>query len=128
MFPGLVHTPKSIYMSHGTHIGSQMDIIAIVCYAIAFPNGHYVTGESVAVMNVVQQGDRLAIRSNKLYLVSYEESDRSPYFAYWPTGQDPNPLMQALGAQSSEEVQKEISTNHQENITEELSSNIERFR
>lgn len=82
MFPGLLHTPKSVYISQGTHIGSQMDIIAITCYAVAFPNGHHVTGESVAVMNVVQQGDQLAIRSNKLYLVSYDETERSSKFAY----------------------------------------------
>lgn len=47
-----------------------MDIISITSYAITFPNGQFVQGESVAVMTVVKEDTRLYIEFNKLYLVS----------------------------------------------------------
>ncbi|KAI2994125.1 hypothetical protein CBS147346_10685 [Aspergillus niger] len=109
MFPGLVHIPRSIYISRGTHDESAMDIVAATTYAIRFPTGQVVTGESVALLNVVQQGDRLAIRSNRLFL-------------------DPNPLTQALEAQSPEETQKEVNYAHHENVMEELSPQVESLR
>jgi hypothetical protein len=40
MFPGLTHTPRSVYISRGTHPGSEMDIITVTTYAVAFPDGH----------------------------------------------------------------------------------------
>ncbi|KAE8141838.1 hypothetical protein BDV38DRAFT_236528 [Aspergillus pseudotamarii] len=107
LFPGLVHTPKSVYISRGTHAGSEMDIVAITNYAISFPNGQFVTGESVALLNIVQEGNRLAIRSNRLYL-------------------DPNTLMQALEAQSLKGGQKEVNSTHHENVAEETSLHVEK--
>lgn len=79
MFPGLLHTPKSIYISRGTHThtspGSAMDIIFVTNYAVTFPNGQFVSGESVAVLSVVEEGNRLAIMLNKLILVRTNKSD-----------------------------------------------------
>lgn len=69
MFPGLLHTPKSIYISRGTHPGSVMDIISVTNYAVTFPNGQFVSGESVAVLSVAEEGNCLAIKLNKLILV-----------------------------------------------------------
>ncbi|BCS30007.1 nuclear transport factor 2 family protein [Aspergillus puulaauensis] len=103
MFPGLLHTPKSIYISRGTHThpGSAMDIISVTNYAVTFPNGQFVSGESVAVLSVVKEGNRLAIMLNKLIL-------------------DPNPLMEALAAQSSGAGDKACSSSHHENVAEDI--------
>ncbi|GIJ88146.1 hypothetical protein Asppvi_007063 [Aspergillus pseudoviridinutans] len=77
-FPGLNHVPAKVYL----HRAQGLDVAVITAYEITFPGGYHVAGESVAMLEFVEQNGRLLLASNRLIL-------------------DPNPLMAGLEAQSS---------------------------